>query len=335
METAAMENQGGQGAPSKKMAGYFVAGLACILLLALGGAYAVTRSALKTLPPSETALKAANMLHISVASVNGKKIPYTEFYTVFDTMKVIAGKQPTGLSVTDEQISDQALIQVVGTALMQEIASTLDVSVTEEDVAAGKADFLASNGLTEEDANTEIQKNLGWTFDEYVNRLGRPSIFQQKLTVAFVSSTNEAFSDSVEQLVTARHILFLVNTSTPDSVAKKNAENVIARLKKGEKFEALAKTMGNDENTKSAGGELGTFTRGQMVPAFEEAVFAMQAGTYSQEPVKTEFGYHVIEVLNRRDERSLATYLKEKLKAADIKLLIPLHDPFDVLRASL
>lgn len=335
MDTVGMENQVVPSAPNKKMAGYFVAGLICILLLALGGAYTATRSALKTLPPSPTALKAAQALHISVLSVNGKKIPYSEFYTVFDTMKVIASKQPGGSTLTDEQISDQALIQVTGNALMEEVADRLNVEVTAEDIASGKADFLANNGLTEEEANTEIQQNLGWTFDEYVDRLGKPSIFQQKLTLAFVSSTDEAFAQSVEPLVTARHILFLVNTSTPDEVAKKNAENVIARLKKGEKFETLAKTMGNDESTKSVGGELGTFTRGQMVPTFEEAVFAMQPGEYSTEPVKTEFGYHVIEVLDRRDERSLSAYLKEELKNADIKLLIPLHDPFDVLRSTL
>jgi peptidyl-prolyl cis-trans isomerase C len=72
-----------------------------------------------------------------------------------------------------------------------------------------------------------------------------------------------------------------------------------------------------------------------MVQPFEQAAFAMQPGEYSNEPVKTEFGYHVIEVLDRKDERSLAAYLREELKKAKIELLIPLHNPFDELQNSL
>jgi hypothetical protein len=151
-------------APNKKFVGYFVAGLVCILLLAVGGAYSATRSALKTLPPSNTALQAAEVLRISVLSVNGEKVPYTEFYRTYDTMSTIARTQSA--TPTTEQLSDAALIQVAGTKLMEEVAKKLDVTVTDDDIQNGKAMFLSQNGLTEEEANTQIQENLGWSFDE-------------------------------------------------------------------------------------------------------------------------------------------------------------------------
>ncbi|RYC28424.1 peptidylprolyl isomerase, partial [Ciceribacter ferrooxidans] len=52
---------------------------------------------------------------------------------------------------------------------------------------------------------------------------------------------------------------------------------------------------------KSEGGDLGYFTKGRMVPEFEQAAFAMEKGTYSKTPVKTQFGFHVIKVEDKRD----------------------------------
>ena len=73
---------------------------------------------------------------------------------------------------------------------------------------------------------------------------------------------------------------------------EKDANNILARLQKGEDFAALAKRFSKCPS-KSKGGDLGFFRRGDMVKEFDEAAFAAPVGT-PVGPVKTEFGYHII-----------------------------------------
>lgn len=71
------------------------------------------------------------------------------------------------------------------------------------------------------------------------------------------------------------------------------ALQVLERLKKGESFAEVAKQMSQCPSRKQSG-DLGWFGHGQMVREFEKAAFALQNGQMTQEPVKTEFGYHII-----------------------------------------
>src|SRR5579885_3155311 len=91
--------------------------------------------------------------------------------------------------------------------------------------------------------------------------------------------------------VNAKHIL----VKTEDE-----AKAVIADLKKGADFAAIAKDKSNDPGTKATGGDLGWFTKDEMVPEFAEAAFKLQKGQYTETPVKTQFGYHVILLVDRR-----------------------------------
>ena len=90
--------------------------------------------------------------------------------------------------------------------------------------------------------------------------------------------------------------------------AKKKAEEIIAKLKKGEKFADLAKKY-SDDGSGSKGGELDWFNRGDMVEEFEEAAIKLEKGKYTTSPVKTEYGYHII----------LKTDQKEKPALKDVK----------------
>jgi len=104
---------------------------------------------------------------------------------------------------------------------------------------------------------------------------------------------NVATNYSQPESVTARHILL----KTEDE-----AKAIITQLVTATKdkvailplFQQLAKDKSTDTATKDLGGELGTITKGKMVPEFETAVFAQKVGTFSTTPVKTEYGYHVI-----------------------------------------
>lgn len=71
---------------------------------------------------------------------------------------------------------------------------------------------------------------------------------------------------------------------------------VLERIKSGEKFGKLAKELSTDKGSGKKDGNLGYFTKGMMVKPFEEAAFKLQIGEMS-EPIKTEFGYHIIKRL--------------------------------------
>ncbi|WP_136658427.1 peptidylprolyl isomerase [Nitratireductor sp. XY-223] len=94
-----------------------------------------------------------------------------------------------------------------------------------------------------------------------------------------------------EQEVKARHILV-------DS--EEQAKAVIVELDGGKDFIELAKEKSTGPSGPQ-GGDLGYFTRGRMVPEFEEAAFALETGAYTKEPVKTQFGWHIIKVEDKRD----------------------------------
>lgn len=93
-----------------------------------------------------------------------------------------------------------------------------------------------------------------------------------------------------EDEVDARHILV-------DSEEK--AKEVVDKIGKGEDFSKLAVEYSNDPGSKAQGGKLGYFSKGQMVKEFEEAAFALKKGEVSK-PVKTQFGWHIILVDDRR-----------------------------------
>jgi peptidyl-prolyl cis-trans isomerase C len=104
-----------------------------------------------------------------------------------------------------------------------------------------------------------------------------------------------------EQEIHARHIL--IRAAAGDDKASKEAEEkikaVIARLKKGEDFAKVASEVTEDPSGKANGGDLGYFSKEQMVPEFSNTAFKLDKGQIS-EPLKTQFGWHVIKVEDKR-----------------------------------
>jgi peptidyl-prolyl cis-trans isomerase D len=98
--------------------------------------------------------------------------------------------------------------------------------------------------------------------------------------------------------VRASHIL--LNTEGKDAAAvRRQAEDLLAKVKAGADFAALAKQYSEDEASKAAGGDLDYFGRGRMVPEFEEAAFALEPGQVS-DIVQTQYGFHIIKVVDKR-----------------------------------
>ena len=123
--------------------------------------------------------------------------------------------------------------------------------------------------------------------------------------------------------VSARHILVRfkgsqvpVRPGAPDlseAEAKAKAEQLVNRIKAGEDFAKLARAESDDVGSGGDGGDLGSFTRGRMVPAFEQAAFGQKENEIGV-PVRSDFGYHVIQVTGKFDTfEKLADVIRERL----------------------
>jgi len=109
----------------------------------------------------------------------------------------------------------------------------------------------------------------------------------------------------VPNRVHVEHILFMTVGKTDAEVEeiKKKAEDVLKQVKKGGKFEDLAKKYSQDPGSKDKGGDLSWITQGQTVPEFEKTAFSLSPGQVS-DLVKTQYGFHIIKVLEKETART-------------------------------
>ena len=139
-------------------------------------------------------------------------------------------------------------------------------------------------------------------------------------------------------MIRASHILVAVRRDAPpeETLAAETKINGLAdRIKKGESFDALAKQYSDDPNAKQTSGDLDYFSRERIMPEFADAAFKLKVGEVGG-PVRTQFGYHLIKVTDRKpahvatlDEArdQIATFLQdEKRRVAIAKVIQQLKD---------
>ncbi len=148
---------------------------------------------------------------------------------------------------------------------------------------------------------TNFSRQVGWSEEEYRNYV-RSTLLRQKLQDVFAQTVQ-----TTTEQIHARHILL---------ETKEQADGVEERLKKGEDFAALAKELSKDTSNSDKGGDLGWFPKGQMVKPFEDAVWALKPNQIS-DPVQTQFGWHVIQLIEGPEVRALdASLLRNKQNQA-------------------
>jgi peptidyl-prolyl cis-trans isomerase C len=143
--------------------------------------------------------------------------------------------------------------------------------------------------------NADVQRRMARLEErmleqEYLIRRIDKELDDKQLRAAYDRMVTET---PAEEEVRARHILVS---------DEKAAIDVIGRLNKGEDFAAIAKQVSTDGSAQ-AGGDLGYFTRERMVKPFSDAAFDMKPGTYTTRPVRTQFGFHVIRVEDKRAKK--------------------------------
>lgn len=229
-----------------------------------------------------------------VASVNGEKITKDELYQLLLKQ---AGQQGLNLLIAQRIVDLEAKKQKI-TISDAEIEEALEEYYDHYGGEETFTQIIEMSGTS----LAEVKKNLVSTMK--IKKLLEPRIkVTEEEMKAFFEENKEDFAQ--EEQVKARHILV---------ATEKEAQEIKDKLAKGEDFAALAKEYSTDDSTKNNGGQLGFFNRGDMVPEFEKAAFALAVGEISA-PVKTEYGYHLIKVEEKK-EAAAPNYEKSK---ADIK----------------
>lgn len=220
----------------------------------------------------------------AVATVNGEKITRVQ---VYDRMVKQGGTEAIG--------------RMIDEILVKQESNRLNVTVTDSEINAeidkikqrigGDAQFnaaLAQYNVTLEQIKDDTQHNL---------RIRK--MIMKDLTIADDDlkahfEENRETYDQKEQ-IKARHIL--VHT-------EEEAKALKAELDSGADFGQLAAAHSEDTGSKVMGGDLGFFERGAMVPEFDQVAFTMETGRIS-EPVKSSFGYHIIQVTDKKEARQV------------------------------
>jgi foldase protein PrsA len=214
----------------------------------------------------------------AIATVNGQPISKAAFDAKLES-------SPAALGTLQQMVRDE---------LIDQYAKQNNIDVTDAQITAKenslKANFppgswsemLKARGLTEADVHNALREQI--IID---NAVGKDIKVSDADIKAYFDKNHAAFDKPEE--VDARHIL------VPDL---KTAEKVEADLKNGANFATEAEKYSIDPGSKDKGGELGFFRRGQMVPAFDKAAFSLPVGKISA-PVKSPFGYHIIQVEKR------------------------------------
>lgn len=160
--------------------------------------------------------------------------------------------------------------QLIDNKIINQIARSYGVKIDQKQIDEEYKKIVDANG-GEAKVKETIEKYYGWNVEQFKEKI-REYLLRQELEKK-VNSDDKLNAD-----------------------AKKKAEDVLAEVKKDlNKFAELAKKYSQDEQSAQQGGELGKFTKGKMVPEFENAAFALKPGEVSG-IVKTEYGYHIIQV---------------------------------------
>jgi len=259
-------------------------------------------------------LAAATALEIKdpVATVNGEPIPKAKLDEAFKAAVEASGVKADDLSA-EQKLNGyrQILDELIMDKLVAKAAE--GVTVSDEEVSAEIAKLkkqfpseeafqaqLKEAGQTPENLATSVRAMLQqqrWMQGQVKDNDSVAEADAKK----FYDSNTEEFKNPEQ--VKASHILFLVNKDDSEAVVKQKeaaaTKAVVRAKKKGQDFSKLAKELSEEPGAKESGGELGFFSKDKMVPEFAEVAFSQKPGEVGG-PVRTQFGWHVIKVEEKK-----------------------------------
>jgi peptidyl-prolyl cis-trans isomerase C len=262
-----------------------------------------------------------------VAVVNGSIITRAEFDR--EMGRVQRGLTRQGGPIDDSKlraIRKEVLEGLIDRELLFQQSRKEGITV-EESAVTDRLGKLKGQFPSEDQFEAAL-KGMGFTLEDLMTTLREGMAIKYLIESRFEEGTSvsdeevKAYYDGNPkefmrpEQIQARHILIKLDPKADKAekaAARKKIENIQAKLKKGEDFGALAKEF-SEGPSKVKGGDLGWFERGRMVKPFEEAAFALKPGEVSN-VVETQFGYHLIEVTDKRPATKMAyADVKQKLQ---------------------
>ncbi|SDC22522.1 foldase protein PrsA [Shouchella lonarensis] len=223
-----------------------------------------------------------------------------------DTVLTIDGENVITKDSLYEEAKNNQQLQLVQGSISQALYTDLplraskDLDISKEEIDAGFEEWKKANQIESDEKLLELLKdgpeNLK-TLDDVKDRFVIPNLALKHLQAEGLDLSDEVlekeFNENKEEYerVAARHILV-----EDEETAKK----VVDELNDGKSFEEAVQEYSIDEAAKQENGNLGEFNRSQMVPEFSDAAFDLEVGKIS-EPVKSDHGFHIIEVTERLD----------------------------------
>jgi peptidyl-prolyl cis-trans isomerase C len=265
------------------------------------------------IPPQPAAPVPAELPSV-VARVNGEEIGRGEFDIAIKSLEA-----RVGASVPPDrrdEVFRGILDQLIGYRLLLQETKARHVEVTDQEVDARVADIrgqfpdeaalanvLKAQSKTVDDLKRETRENL--VIEKLLREELGPKISVTDTDVkTFYDQNTERFQQP--EAVRASHILVKVDEGASAEIktqARTKAEGLLTKLKGGADFADVAKEH-SDDGSAQQGGDLGYFTKGQMVPEFETAAFGLADGQVSG-VVESPFGFHIIKMMEHRAGRTV------------------------------
>lgn len=258
----------------------------------------------------------------SAAVVNGDKVgldafqaQVTQLYNQYQSLYSQAGMDPTTIfsgasgAMLQLRLQAGAMSDLIRQTLYNQEAKKRGIRIARDELDQTFQQqydaFLQSYDITEDDLAAYLQQQ-GMTLDQYKQEI-RGNIEQQMI----VAAVNDEIVGTIEPTDDELMTYFEKNIASYDVPAQVQASHILvsdlqtaldlkAQLDEGADFAELANEYTLDTATKGNGGDLGWFGRGEMVPAFEDAAFALSVGEVSN-PVETSYGYHIILVTDKQE----------------------------------
>jgi parvulin-like peptidyl-prolyl isomerase len=225
-----------------------------------------------------------------------------------------------------QSIQTQYVAYLVELEEFRQAAEELGVSVTDEDVDKAEQELIKSRFDGKRTAYEKALEAQGFTAEQYREKALAVSALSKKIfdevtkgvkvtdqeILAYYTQNQSQYGTPESRDV--RHILIAEKSGDGKvdfEASKAKADDIYAQLENGADFAALAKSSSADPGSKESGGKL-TISRGQTVPEFDKISFELDTGELSK-PVKTQYGYHVIEAVS--DVRKASTTPIDKVRA--------------------
>ena len=228
--------------------------------------------------------------------------------------RLSAVREPQKRNEERERLLKQSLDTLIGEKLMEEQIRELGLSVTESELDAAVSDVKKQNHITDDTQFDQLLAGEGFNLKAYKDflrkQMSRMKLVQMKVSPKVKVSEEDlkaAYTqfnklESGDAEVHARHILVQVDAKATPAQVEAAQQKALALAQEarqpGVDFAELAKKKSEGPSA-ADGGDLGFFRRGVMVPAFERVAFTLKEGEVS-EPVRTQFGWHVLKVEEKR-----------------------------------